>query len=126
MAKQKFYVVWKGQKPGIYTTWDECQKQIKGVEGARYKSFKTRSLAEEAFRGHSEDYIGKEIFETELTPDQLRLIGKPIQESIAVDAASSSATNEVEYKGVYVKTGQVIFLGTVSRKEMTLIAEFVN
>ena len=28
MGKTKFYVVWKGVKPGIYDNWIECKKQI--------------------------------------------------------------------------------------------------
>ncbi len=125
MAKPKFYVVWSGIKPGIYTSWEECQKQIKGVEGAKFKSFKTRETAEEAFNGKSGDYLGKEVVENDLTPEQLRRIGKPIQESIAVDAASSSATNEVEYKGVYVKTRQVIFLKGPYKDGTNNIGEFL-
>ncbi|MGE5774650.1 MAG: viroplasmin family protein, partial [Chloroflexota bacterium] len=30
MQKQKYYVVWKGHRPGIYTSWAECEKQVKG------------------------------------------------------------------------------------------------
>lgn len=49
MAKNKAYVVWAGRNPGIYKTWPECQAQIKGFPGARYKGFPTRAEAEEAF-----------------------------------------------------------------------------
>lgn len=125
MAKPKFYVVWSGLKPGVYTSWDECQKQIKGVEGAKFKSFKTRETADEAFKGKSGDYLGKNIVDNDLTPEQLRRIGKPILESIAVDAASSSATNQVEYKGVYVKTRQVIFLKGPYQDGTNNIGEFL-
>ncbi len=125
MAKPKFYVVWSGTKPGVYTTWDECQKQIKGVEGAKFKSFKTKEMAEQAFRGKSGDYLGKNVVENNLTPEELRRIGKPILESIAVDAASSSATNEVEYKGVYVKTRHVIFLKGPYKDGTNNIGEFL-
>jgi len=125
MAKQKFYVVWKGKKPGVYTKWEDCQQQIKGFEGAQYKSFKTRELAEKALRGKSEDFIGKEVIESELTPQQLSLIGRPIQDSMAVDAASSSATGEVEYKGVYVKTKKVIFLKGPYKDGTNNIGEFL-
>lgn len=45
----RFYVVWKGKKTGIFTSWDECKEQTHGVAGARYKSFNTRDEAEEAF-----------------------------------------------------------------------------
>lgn len=38
MAK-KYYAVKKGKAPGIYTTWDECKKQVMGYSCAVYKSF---------------------------------------------------------------------------------------
>ena len=39
MPKQKFYVVWKGREPGIYTSWAEAEQQVKGFVGAEFKSF---------------------------------------------------------------------------------------
>lgn len=45
MSKKKFYAVRKGLKPGIYTTWDECKKQVNGFSGAEYKSFQTEDEA---------------------------------------------------------------------------------
>ncbi|MEZ9317144.1 viroplasmin family protein [Vibrio lentus] len=50
MAK-KYYVVWKGRTPGIFTTWNECKSQVDGFAGARYKSFPTLGEAESAFGG---------------------------------------------------------------------------
>ncbi|KAL3651916.1 hypothetical protein CASFOL_004918 [Castilleja foliolosa] len=44
-----FYVVWKGKVPGIYLTWGECEKQIKGVRNVKYKKYKTRMEAVEAY-----------------------------------------------------------------------------
>ena len=49
MATKKFYVVWVGQKPGIYTTWAETERQVKGFPKARYKSFPSQAEAERAF-----------------------------------------------------------------------------
>jgi ribonuclease HI len=49
MAKKKFYVVWQGVKPGIYTSWEECKAQVSGFKNARYKSFASRQEAEQAF-----------------------------------------------------------------------------
>jgi ribonuclease HI len=43
----KFYAVVKGKNPGIYTSWKECEFQVKGFSGAIYKSFKTKNEAEE-------------------------------------------------------------------------------
>ncbi|RJG42393.1 ribonuclease H family protein [Motilimonas pumila] len=49
MAKQKFYVVWKGRKAGIFNTWAECKALVDGFAGAKYKSFTTLAEAEAAF-----------------------------------------------------------------------------
>jgi ribonuclease HI len=50
---KKYYVVWKGRTPGIFTTWNECKAQVDGFAGARYKSFPTLGEAESAFGGSS-------------------------------------------------------------------------
>lgn len=47
MTKPKFYAVRKGLRPGIYTTWAECQEQTKGVSGAAFKSFSTQQAADQ-------------------------------------------------------------------------------
>jgi len=83
----RHYTVWNGRTPGVYDSWEECSKQTKGFHGAVFKSFKTRQVAEEAFKNSSCDFIGKDIFEPELTEEQLKLIGSPILDSIVVDAA---------------------------------------
>jgi ribonuclease HI len=48
---KKFYVVWQGREPGIYTDWNSCKKQVDKFAGARYKSFPTKEEAEAAFYG---------------------------------------------------------------------------
>ena len=50
MAK-KFYVIWVGREPGIYTDWPTAQKQIMKFSGAKYKSFPTKAEADAAFSG---------------------------------------------------------------------------
>jgi ribonuclease HI len=109
MTKQKFYVVWKGRQTGVFETWDDCKAQTEKFPQAVYKSFKTRQLAEQAFKDEWWDYIGKHIFESELTDEQLKLIGKPIEESISVDGAWNTSAGVVEYQGVHTTTKEVIF-----------------
>lgn len=36
---KKVYAVRAGRACGIFTTWDECKKQVDGYAGARYKGF---------------------------------------------------------------------------------------
>ncbi len=106
-AKPKFYVVWKGKQPGIFDNWEQCKKQINGFTGAQYKSFPTKQAALAAFDKSPKDFIGKENFVSVLTSEHLKKIGKPILESISVDAAYNG--KEMEYKGVYTKTRQELF-----------------
>ena len=113
MAKkktQKYYVVWSGHETGIFDNWPACQTQIKGYPNAIYKSFKSKALAEEAYYGDSRNYIGKATKnDTALSAEELALIGSPIAESLAVDAACSGNPGILEYQGVDTKTGIRLF-----------------
>lgn len=46
---KKFYVIWKGAKTGIFTTWPEVQKHTAGRSDAQYMGFESKSAAEAAF-----------------------------------------------------------------------------
>ena len=111
MGKQKFYVVWEGGTPGIYTSWTECQLQTKGYEGAKYKSFSTHEEAERAFHSSPYAYIGKNAVKTENKhkPSSEVLPAAVVENSLAVDAACSGNPGDMEYRGVYTATGQEIF-----------------
>lgn len=111
MAKQKFYVVWKGKNPGVYETWAECQAQVSGFAGAEFKSFPSLSVAEQAFRGESQVIFsapGPKTAKPELTPELMQQFGI-IENSIAVDAACSGNPGLMEYQGVYTATGTECF-----------------
>ena len=58
--KQKYYVVWKGVSPGVYTSWTDCQLQVKGYDGALYKSFDSQEEAEHAFASPVHHYVGNQ------------------------------------------------------------------
>lgn len=45
--KMPFYAVQLGRATGVYTSWPDCQKQVKGFKGAKYKKFDSREDAEE-------------------------------------------------------------------------------
>jgi ribonuclease HI len=47
---KKFYVVWQGRKPGIFTDWETCKRQVDHFAGAQYKSFDSLAAAEAAFQ----------------------------------------------------------------------------
>ena len=110
MAKQKFYVVWEGVTPGIYSSWTDCQLQIKGYEGAKYKSFDSREEAERALASSPYAYIGKnDTNKKENKPTLHTLPAAVIENSLAVDAACSGNPGPMEYRGVHVASQQEIF-----------------
>ena len=106
MAKQKFYVVWQGRKPGIYTSWKECEAQVSGFENAQYKAFDSMVEAEKAFSENPWKYFNikkKEHKQISFSSNRI------MKESVAVDAACSGNPGKMEYRGVYVATGEEIF-----------------
>lgn len=107
MAKQKYYVVWDGVTPGIYTSWNDCQLQIKGYEGAKYKSFDTKEEAERAYASSPYQYIGKSTKKETIKP--IVYPNEVIDNSLAVDAACSGNPGAMEYRGVHIASRQEIF-----------------
>lgn len=106
--KQKYYVVWKGVNPGVYDSWTDCQLQTKGYDGAQYKSFDTKEEAEHAFASSPYQYIGiqnskSKIQNSKFLPENFDM------NCVAVDAACSGNPGPMEYRGVYLLTGQEIF-----------------
>ena len=48
-----YYAVKIGKNPGIYSSWAECEKQVKGYPNAQFKKWKTREEAEAYINGSS-------------------------------------------------------------------------
>jgi len=107
--KQKFYVVWEGNAPGVYDSWAECQAAIGAYSGAKYKSFPTRESAEKALAEGPGAYWGTGRFVSGLSEEELARIGKPIPESLCVDAAWNMETREMEYRGVWLRDRSIAF-----------------
>lgn len=101
----KVYVVWKGRKTGVFSTWEECKAQVDGFTGAEYKSFASRNAAERAFLSEYEAYKGKPASSGEwlFAPEP------PLPGSYCIDAACSGNPGRLEYRGVETATGREIF-----------------
>ena len=125
MGKKKFYVVWKGKKTGVFTSWNACKRQIDGFEKAEYKSFPTIEEAEIAFKKTYADYKGVNTKKPRLSPKDLEKFGKPILESLAVDAACSGNPGKMEYRGVFTNTKKEIFKKGPFLKGTNNIGEFL-
>jgi ribonuclease HI len=96
--KSKYYVVWNGVKPGIYNTWEDCQRQITGFEKARYKSYDSYESALLLLK-QVKTYQNQK-FRSATTIEK---------NSICVDAACSGNPGNMEYRGVETSTGRQIF-----------------
>ena len=105
MARQKYYVVWKGRKTGVFTSWAECEKQGKGFVGAQFKAFEHEADADAAYLANYDDYVGKVS-----SSGKWKLASvKPLLPSVCVDAACSGAPGKLEYRGVNTESGEEIF-----------------
>ncbi|TYP99591.1 ribonuclease HI [Tenacibaculum adriaticum] len=126
MSKQKkYYVVWKGKKTGVFTSWDVCKKQITGFEGAQYKSFADKAEAEKAFTKSYNDYKGKNTKKTILSATEKAQYGSPILKSLAVDAACSGNPGKLEYRGVLTDSKKQVFIQGPFEKGTNNIGEFL-
>lgn len=118
----KYYVVWHGVTPGVYDSWEECQKQVKGFDGALYKAFATKEEALEASESSPWHYIRPRSASepapskhlppappTNRTDTVLPLPLEVVADALAVDAACSGNPGPMEYRGVYLRTGQEVF-----------------
>ncbi len=108
----KFYVVWQGRQPGVYASWADCEQQVKGFPGAKFKSFSTRSEAERAFSESHQRHIGSgsagSSKPVQRTREELERMGV-ILDSVCVDAACSGNPGVLEYQGVETASGELLF-----------------
>lgn len=124
--KKKYYTVWKGHKPGVFETWNDCKAQISNFEGAQYKSFESFNTAKEALKGNYFDFVGKKAdFKSALSAEQIKKIGQPNFNSISVDAASSGNPGIMEYRGVDTKTKKQLFIQGPFEEGTNNIGEFL-
>lgn len=73
----KYYGVRTGRVPGVYTSWSECEKQVKGFPGAEYKSFGSEN---EAIA-----YVGKGAVDTQ-APQAKQTVGDSKIAELALNA----------------------------------------
>jgi len=105
LPASKYYVVWIGRKRGIYTSWAECERQVKGFINAKFKGFATRAEAERAFRSSYSAFQGRPSSQGRWKHSSDR----PVLPSLCVDAACSGPTGPMEYRGVHTEDGEPIF-----------------
>lgn len=121
--KPKFYTVWHGRSTGVFATWQECEAQVKGFAGAKYKAFDTYAQARAAFADSPDAHIAacprtQTIDAAQTHPTRRPRTdanGLPIlppevpPNALAVDAACAGNPGPMEYRGVYLATGAEVF-----------------
>ena len=109
MSKKKaaYYVVWSGKTPGVYDSWEDCEAQVKGVAGAKYKGFASRADAELALTEGPEKHIIRKPKEEHHQPSSVS--SQPVLPALAVDAACSGNPGVMEFRGVIADTGTEVF-----------------
>ena len=127
--KAAYYVVWSGKTPGIYDTWEECEAQVKGQTGAKFKGFATRQEAEQAFSSSPDLYIIRKPKTEKEGHSQLSIVNSqlsaPILPSLAVDAACSGNPGVMEFRGVIADTGTEVFHRGPFQQGTNNIGEFL-
>ena len=83
MAKNVAYVVWAGRVTGVFNSWPECENQVKGFKGAKFKGFASQELANHAASISYEEYQ-KMVEQYKTVPEQ----------SVDVTQSKAEASNE--------------------------------
>jgi ribonuclease HI len=121
MAKNKYYVVWEGSKPGIYDTWSECQAQTNGYPQAKFKAYQSEAEAQVAFKEGWKKHWGKSNSTKSKSESNSTTKSKVSQaiffeedeeidyDSISVDVGTRGNPGPIEYKGVDTRTGEMLF-----------------
>jgi ribonuclease HI len=135
MAAGKFYVVWEGKKPGIYTSWTECKAQVDGYAQAKYKSYPTAAEAESAFqtgwkklwgKGTASNGAGAKTVKTSKSGTASSPTTEEIDyDSISVDVGTRGNPGPVEYKGVDTQTGEILFYNGPIENGTNNLGEFI-
>ncbi|NOU93588.1 ribonuclease H [Paenibacillus sp. LMG 31456] len=144
MAKQKYYVVWEGKVPGIYTSWAECQAQTNGYPQARFKAYESEAEAKAALsRGWKASFAGAAKATASSSGSGSAKSGaaagkgksaaapngvlppEVVLDSISVDVGSKGNPGIVEYKGVDTRTGEIIFQHPPISKGTNNLGEFL-
>lgn len=123
----KYYVVAKGRKTGIFNTWAECEEQVKGFKGAKYKSYHDLEEAQFALKNDLDDgkMLNVEMDEAYKTMDINGLAIVPI-DGICVDGACSGNPGVGEYRYVWTGGGMEIFRSKQYKNVTNNIMEFLG
>ncbi|CAB4489918.1 unnamed protein product [Rhizophagus irregularis] len=103
-VKSGFYAVHIGFKPGVYHSWEECEKQIKKYPNAKYKKFNTLQEAEAFVKeGNNKKVFGNSTRET---PISKYISSKQQNTSSSASNVSNEKSLKVWTDGSSINNGQ--------------------
>ena len=100
-------MVWEGISPGVYSFWPDCQAAIKGYSNAKFKSFPSLEAARKAFEEGPDLHWGESSVRT--SRETAGTAGRPVANSLCVDAAWNTETKTMEYRGVWMHDKSTAF-----------------
>lgn len=118
--KVKRYVVRQGKKPGVYTSWKQCQAQVRGHAAARFKSFTSKEDAEKAFELWYVQWVSNKLYIQELIRSWMI-----IKESICVDAACKGNPWDLERRCVRTSDQKELFRSLLYHEGTVNIWEYI-
>lgn len=91
----KYYAVKVGRETGIYTSWEEAEKLVRGYPDAKYKSFKTKKDADQYMKDGGEEPLISSVEGTK----------EPEGDYAFVDGSFNADTNTYGYGGFLSANG---------------------
>lgn len=135
MANKKFYVVWVGAQTGVFDNWEDTQLAVKGYPNARFKAFNSPEEAVIAYRRGVEADDRQDVGNLLRRASSQSTIHNPQSppqhfpeidpNAWAVDASCMGNPGIMEYQGVEVATGRVIFRVGPFKKATNNIGEYL-
>ncbi|KAL8488554.1 hypothetical protein ACS0TY_024729 [Phlomoides rotata] len=92
---QKYYVVFKGVRVGIYGSWYECAPHVFGFKGSVYRSFWTEDETVAAYTS----YFQRNIDDVKEEYDACMRNNRLVDEEISKEVVAESSSNVVDDGG---------------------------
>jgi len=93
---KKFYVVWKGAKTGVFSTWGEVQSHTQGRSDAQFMGFPSKSKAEAAFASTYTKALMKRSLANKGSSNSSAKVSKSSNSSSANNAANKQQAVEIQ------------------------------
>lgn len=125
---KKYYVVWAGRVPGIYTDLQDALDQVDDYPGASFKSFDSAEAAAAAFRSGTRTEsreLGALLTNARESKSDYMSFPEIDLNGWAVDAACSGNPGKMEYRGVDLMSGKEIFHVGPFEQSTNNIGEFL-